>query len=80
MVNTRQFFASGVLRDGHVFVIGGEDSDAGDDTPLGEIFDPLTNTRSPLNKPASFDWIQGDAVSCILPDGASDSLAVTLAG
>lgn len=69
MANTRQFFASGVLRDGRVYAIGGEDSDAGDDTPLGEIFDPLTNTWSRLNKPASFDWIQGDAVSCILPDG-----------
>jgi hypothetical protein len=27
--NTRQFFASGILRDGRVFAIGGEYSDAG---------------------------------------------------
>ena len=40
----RQWFASGVLRDGRVFVIGGENSTAGSDTPTGEIFDPLTNT------------------------------------
>jgi len=40
MANTRQYFASGVLMDGRVFAIGGEYSDAGGDTPLGEIFDP----------------------------------------
>src|SRR5205823_157370 len=38
-------------------------------TPLGEIFDPVTNTWSALNKPASFNWINGDACSCVLPDG-----------
>jgi hypothetical protein len=30
MANTRQFFASGILRDGRVFAIGGEYSDAAD--------------------------------------------------
>src|SRR5207248_141668 len=69
MANTRQFFASGVLQDGRVFAIGGEYSDAGGFTPLGEIFDPVTNAWSALNKPASFNWINGDACSCVLPDG-----------
>lgn len=69
MTNTRQFFASGVLKDGRVFALGGEYSDAGGNTPLGEIFDPLTNTWSPMNKPTAFNWIMGDASGCILPDG-----------
>ena len=55
--------------DGRVFAIGGEYSDAGGATPLGEIFDPVTNTWSALNKPASFSFINSDAVSCILADG-----------
>jgi hypothetical protein len=69
MANTRQFFASGVLMDGRVFAIGGEYSDAGGFTPLAEIFDPVTNTWSALTKPAAFNFINGDAVSCILADG-----------
>src|SRR5215472_17529689 len=69
MNNSRQYFASGVLRDARVFAIGGEDSSAGGDTPLGEIYDPLTDSWSALAKPAAFDWIKGDASSCVLPDG-----------
>ena len=69
MANTRQFYASGVLADGRVFVVGGEYSDAGGDTPLGEMFDPLTNTWSPMDKPGAFSWINGDASACILTDG-----------
>ncbi|HEV2099421.1 MAG TPA: hypothetical protein VGR45_10915 [Stellaceae bacterium] len=69
MANSRQYFASGILRDARVFAIGGEDSSAGGDTPLGEIFDPQSSSWSALNKPAGFDWIQGDASCCILPDG-----------
>jgi hypothetical protein len=69
MANTRQFFASGVLNDGRVFAVGGEYSDAGRFTPLGEIFDPQTNTWGPMNKPSSFNWINGDVASCILSDG-----------
>ena len=65
----REFFASGVLRDGRVFVIGGEDSSAGSDTPLGEIYDPVMNVWTPLVKPPGFDFIHGDASSCILADG-----------
>jgi hypothetical protein len=69
MANTRQFFASGVVRDGRVFAIGGEYSDAGNDTPLAEIFDPLTDTWSAMNKPSAFDAINGDVSACILADG-----------
>src|SRR5579862_7675355 len=69
MANPRQFYASGVLADGRVFVLGGEYSDAGGDTPLGEIFEPQTNAWSPMNKPASFNWINGDVSGCILEDG-----------
>ena len=69
MINTHQFFASGVLKNGKVFAIGGEYSNAGGDTPLAEMFDPLTNTWSQLAKPAGFDWIHGDVSCSILPDG-----------
>src|SRR5271166_4263704 len=69
MANTRQFYASGVLADGRLFALGGEYSSAGSDTPLGEIFDPQTNTWSAMNKPASFNWIHGDVSACILTDG-----------
>ena len=47
MAIARQWFASGVTRSGHVFVIGGEHSNdpiSPNDTPTGEIFDPVTNT------------------------------------
>jgi len=72
MQNSRQFFASGVLANGQVYVVGGEyfnGSATPNDTPLGEIFDPQTNIWSPLDKPAAFDFVQGDANSCILQDG-----------
>jgi len=69
MINTHQFFASGVLKNGKVFAIGGEYSNAGGDTPLAEMFDPLTNTWSQLAKPAGFDWIHGDVSCSILSDG-----------
>lgn len=69
MINTREYFASGVLNDGRVFAIGGEESDAGSDTPLGEIFDPQTNQWSAINKPASFDFVRGDCNGTVLSDG-----------
>jgi hypothetical protein len=80
MTNAREFFSSGVLKDGRVYVIGGEYSDdladdtfnnppTGQDCPLGEIFDPLTNSWSQLNKPSAFNWIRGDTTGCILADG-----------
>jgi hypothetical protein len=83
MANTREYFASGILKDGRVFAIGGEDSDAGSDTPLAEIFDPQTNSWSKVNKPAAFDFICGDCNGAVLSDGrvlllAPNSLAFPL--
>jgi hypothetical protein len=72
MANSGQFFASGILADGRVYVVGGDylnSSSTPNDSPLGEILDPLTNQWSPLNKPAAFSYIQGDAISCILHHG-----------
>ena len=79
MGSARQFFASGMLRDGRVFVIGGEYSNdlppitpsqtPGLDSPLGEIFDPVTSQWTPLTKPATFNYIQGDVPACVLADG-----------
>jgi hypothetical protein len=68
MANSRQFFASGVLADGRVYVVGGEYSSP-NNSPLGEIFDPVTNLWGSLAKPAAFNFVQGDANSCILQDG-----------
>jgi hypothetical protein len=69
----RQWFASGVLPDGRVFVIGGEDcSDPSNpsDTPTGEIFDPLSNSWSTIDKPSpSFDFVRGDCNGAVLADG-----------
>jgi hypothetical protein len=68
----RQWFASGVLSDGRVFVIGGEDcSDPMNqtDTPTGEIFDPQTNTWSNIAKPSAFDFVRGDCNGSVLADG-----------
>lgn len=76
MATARQFFASGVLRDGRVFVVGGEFSDvkgASDKTQdiatTGEIFDPVSNTWSAMTKPSSMNFIVGNCVSCVLDDG-----------
>ena len=72
MTNSRGFFALGVLRDGRVFAIGGEVSNAGSNTPLGEIFDPATNAWTQMtsnDKPAAFNFIAGDVPACVLSDG-----------
>jgi len=44
MHHTRRYYASAVLRDGRVFVSGGEYSDAGSETNKTEIYDPVTDT------------------------------------
>lgn len=72
MKTARQWFASGVLKDGRVFAIGGEhtnDPGSPEDSPLGEIFDPQTNTWSSLSKPSAFDFIRGDCNGAVLEDG-----------
>jgi hypothetical protein len=72
----RQWFGSGVMRDGRVFVIGGEDcSDPLNttDTPTGEIFDPQSNPQSKvwttIAKPSAFDFVRGDCNGSVLADG-----------
>ncbi len=72
MANTRLFYSSGILRDGRLFVVGGEFSSAGGDTPLAEIYNPASNSWSTLTKPTAFNYIQGDASACVLPGWACD--------
>jgi hypothetical protein len=74
MTWARQWFASGVLSDGRVFVVGGEDTDdpayPNGDTPTGEIFDPQTNLWTILHKPSpAFDFVRGDCNGSVLADG-----------
>lgn len=77
MGGQRKYFSSGVLKDGRLFVAGGEYSDTLGDTDTStdndvraEIFDPVSNQWSTLNKPSpTFDFIVGDAISIVLADG-----------
>src|SRR5262249_49578729 len=66
----RLYFASNVLQDGRVLVVGGEYSGAGGGanwTNTGEIYNPVTNTWSGI---PNFPQSQfGDDPSVILPDG-----------
>lgn len=64
----RRYYASGMLKDGRVIVIGGEQSGAGNDTTRGEIYDPVANTWTPIPPPPGWTMV-GDASCCILPDG-----------
>ncbi|HEY6769699.1 MAG TPA: kelch repeat-containing protein [Candidatus Sulfotelmatobacter sp.] len=68
MKNSRLYFASAVLRDGRVFVAGGEYSDGGGDLDAAEIYDPLLNLWTSLSVPPGWTEI-GDAPCCVLPDG-----------
>ena len=63
MIDTRLYFASQVLKDGRVFVAGGEYGTGGS---LGETYDPVANTWTAA--PAQGQRIS-DANSEILPDG-----------
>ncbi|MEA2888146.1 MAG: hypothetical protein QOD11_2506 [Bradyrhizobium sp.] len=63
------YFASAVLRDGRVFVAGGEyNMGGGSDILAAEIYNPLTNSWTVLPTPAGWTQI-GDAASCVFPDG-----------
>jgi len=66
------YYASAVLRDGRVFVAGGEfDNGTPKDLDLAWIFDPQANTWTAdhvVPSPAGWTAI-GDASSCMLPDG-----------
>ena len=72
MQYARQWFASGVLRDGRVFAIGGEystDPASTSDAWSGETFDPQANTWTPISKPAAFEFVRGDCNGSVLADG-----------
>jgi hypothetical protein len=67
--NAPLYFASAVLRDGRVFVAGGEyNNGAQVELLAAEIYNPLTNTWTSVGTPAGWTAI-GDASSCVLPDG-----------
>ena len=68
--NSPQFFASAVLRDGRVFVAGGEynGSNVQVDLLAAEIYNPVTNAWTVLSTPAGWTAF-GDAICCVLPDG-----------
>jgi hypothetical protein len=68
MHQTRLYYASAVLRDGRVIVVGGEYSDAGSETNTAEIYDPVWDSWSVISGPPG--WVSvGDAPCCVLPDG-----------
>jgi Galactose oxidase, central domain len=72
MKNARQWFASGVLKEGRVYTIGGEYSDDplhSTDSPLGETFDLQTNQWTAISKPSTFDFVRGDCNGSVLEDG-----------
>lgn len=85
MNSPRLFYASQVLRDGRVFVLGGEYTEFGQpqtDVNTGEIFDPTAGPVSDQFHPElgpTGSWTSivnplpethaGDAISALLPDG-----------
>jgi len=64
----RRYYASGTLRDGRVILIGGEQSGAGGDTNLGQIYDPIADAWDPLPSPPGWPQV-GDAACCVFADG-----------
>jgi Kelch motif len=68
-----QYFASAVLPDGKVLIMGGEYNGGGEVfTNLGAIYNPSTNKWTPVNPPSDSNgvWPQiGDAASVVLPNG-----------
>lgn len=67
--NAPLFFASAVLRDGTVFVAGGE-YNAGNQVDLlaAEIYDPVADDWTTISTPPGWNHV-GDAPSCVLSDG-----------
>jgi Kelch motif len=67
--NGPTYYASAVLRDGRVFMAGGEDNfgSNGVDIKDCEIYDPVANSWKTIGGPG---WANiGDAPCCMLPDG-----------
>lgn len=65
MADDRLYFSSQVLRDGRVYVAGGEYGSGG---YKGEVYNPLTNTWTPCPALSGGEFIS-DANSDLLPDG-----------
>ena len=63
MNNTRLYYSSQVLKDGRLFVAGGE---YGTGTAAGEVYNPLTNTWTLTPAPGQ---TFSDSNSVLLPDG-----------
>ncbi len=63
MIDTREYFSSQVLRDGRVYVAGGE---YGTGKTKAEVYDPVADTWTQAADPAS---TLSDANSELLPDG-----------
>jgi len=68
MLTTRLYYASAVLKDGRVFVAGGEYSTSGSDTKDCEVYDPVFNRWKSITPPAGWASV-GDAPCCVLSDG-----------
>jgi hypothetical protein len=70
MPNAPLYYASAVLKDGTVFVAGGEYESNRPDIDLlaAELYDPPTNAWIVLPTPSGWTNI-GDAPCCVLPDG-----------
>jgi hypothetical protein len=68
--NSPLYFACSVLRNGHVFVAGGEYNGTRTQVELGaaEIYNPVADTWTSIGIPAGWTHI-GDAPSAVLPDG-----------
>src|SRR6266404_3773433 len=73
MTHARLYYASAVLADGRVMVMGGEYSTEGDDTNTGEIYDPNHPEQGWQEVVFMTDQARwksiGDAPSCVLSDG-----------
>lgn len=70
-VNAPLYFASAVLRDGRVFVAGGEYNVSGAasvDLRVCSIYDPVADSWTSVPTPSGWSNI-GDAPTCVLPDG-----------
>lgn len=66
MADTRLDFSSQVLRDGRLWVAGGEYGSGGNKS---EIYDPVLNTWTQIPVPANLSVNISDASSMLLPDG-----------
>lgn len=68
--NSPLYFACSVLRDGRVFVAGGEYNGTSAQVELlaAEIYDPVSDTWTSIGTPPGWTQI-GDAPSAVLPDG-----------